>query len=36
VPITMGPYESPVCWMVLVTDPDGNGLCIHRRHDHAA
>jgi predicted enzyme related to lactoylglutathione lyase len=36
VPITMGPYESPVCWMVLVTDPDGNGLCIHRRHDQAA
>ena len=35
VPITMGPYESPVCWMVLVTDPDGNGLCIHRRHDRA-
>jgi predicted enzyme related to lactoylglutathione lyase len=36
VPITMGPYESPVCWMVLVSDPDGNGLCIHRRHDQAA
>jgi predicted enzyme related to lactoylglutathione lyase len=35
VPITMGPYESPVCWMLLVRDPDGNGLCIHRRHDHA-
>ena len=36
VPITMGPYESKVCWMVLVLDPDGNSLCIHRRHDHAA
>jgi predicted enzyme related to lactoylglutathione lyase len=36
VTITMGPYESPVCWMLLIRDPDGNGLCIHRRHDHAA
>ena len=36
VPITMGPYESPVCWMILVKDPDGNGLCIHRRKDQAA
>ena len=36
VPITMGPYDSPVCRMLLVRDPDGNGLCIHRRHDHTA
>jgi predicted enzyme related to lactoylglutathione lyase len=36
VTITMGPYDSPVCRMLLVKDPDGNGLCIHRRHDHAA
>jgi predicted enzyme related to lactoylglutathione lyase len=36
VPIKMGPYESPVCRLVLVSDPDGNTLCIHRRHDPAA
>ncbi len=36
VPIIMGPYESPVCWMLLVSDPDGNLLCLHRRHEHAA
>ena len=36
VTITMGPYESPVCWMALIRDPDGNTLCIHRRHDHPA
>ena len=35
VPIIMGPYESKVCWMVLVQDPDGNMLCLHRRHDQA-
>ena len=35
VEITMGPYESKVCWMIMVLDPAGNSLCIHRRHDHA-
>lgn len=25
------PYESPVCWMVVVNDPDGNRLVIHKR-----
>ena len=25
------PCESPVCWMAVVTDPDGNSLCIHKR-----
>ena len=35
VPIKMGPFETAVCRLVLVHDPDGNTLCIHRRHDHA-
>ncbi|MEN3939785.1 VOC family protein [Prosthecobacter sp. SYSU 5D2] len=29
--IYFGPYESPVCHMVLVADPDGNSICIHKR-----
>jgi predicted enzyme related to lactoylglutathione lyase len=24
------PFESPVCRMALIADPDGNTLCIHR------
>lgn len=26
------PTESPVCRMALVSDPDGNSLCIHKRN----
>ncbi|MBB5039816.1 VOC family protein [Prosthecobacter dejongeii] len=26
-----GPYESPVCHMALISDPDGNSICIHKR-----
>lgn len=25
--------QSPVCRMALITDPDGNGLTIHKRHE---
>jgi catechol 2,3-dioxygenase-like lactoylglutathione lyase family enzyme len=25
------PFESPVCHMAVVPDPDGNLLCIHKR-----
>jgi predicted enzyme related to lactoylglutathione lyase len=25
------PMASPVCHMAVVTDPDGNSLCIHHR-----
>lgn len=31
VPITMGPFETPVCHMIMISDPDGNPLCIHKR-----
>jgi predicted enzyme related to lactoylglutathione lyase len=25
------PYESPVCWMVVANDPDGNRVVLHQR-----
>lgn len=28
-----GPYETPVCHMAFVRDPDGNSVGIHRRKD---
>lgn len=31
VPIKMGPFETPVCHMVMISDPDGNTLIIHKR-----
>jgi predicted enzyme related to lactoylglutathione lyase len=30
-PVSMGPFETPVCHMIMITDPDGNPLCIHKR-----
>ena len=31
VKITMGPMETPVCHMLMICDPDGNPLIIHKR-----
>lgn len=31
VPIVMEPYETPVCFMTLVQDPDGNQIMLHKR-----
>ncbi len=31
VKITREPAESPLCQMVLIEDPDGNPIMIHRR-----
>jgi len=28
----MEPFQSPVCRMAMVFDPDGNTLCIHKRN----
>jgi predicted enzyme related to lactoylglutathione lyase len=28
----MEPFQSPVCRMAMVFDPDGNSLCIHKRN----
>jgi predicted enzyme related to lactoylglutathione lyase len=25
------PQETPVCHMALISDPDGNSICIHKR-----
>jgi predicted enzyme related to lactoylglutathione lyase len=30
-PFRMGPLETPVCHMLMVSDPDGNTLIIHKR-----
>jgi predicted enzyme related to lactoylglutathione lyase len=27
----MEPFETPVCRMAFILDPDGNALCIHQR-----
>lgn len=27
----MKPFETPVCRMAFVLDPDGNAICIHKR-----
>jgi catechol 2,3-dioxygenase-like lactoylglutathione lyase family enzyme len=24
------PYDTPVCWMSVVRDPDGNQVCLHQ------
>jgi predicted enzyme related to lactoylglutathione lyase len=26
------PFPTPVCQMAMVLDPDGNCICIHKRH----
>lgn len=31
VKITLGPFESPVCWMAIIEDPDGSKISIHHR-----
>jgi len=27
----MEPFETPVCHMAFINDPDGNAICIHKR-----
>ena len=29
--ILLGPFETPVCHMAIVSDPDGNSVNIHKR-----
>jgi catechol 2,3-dioxygenase-like lactoylglutathione lyase family enzyme len=31
VPILMDTYDGPICNVILIEDPDGNQLMIHRR-----
>jgi predicted enzyme related to lactoylglutathione lyase len=35
-PVKMGPCDTPVCRMVMISDPDGNTLTIHKRKPAAA
>ena len=28
----MEPFSTPVCQMAMISDPDGNTICIHKRH----
>jgi predicted enzyme related to lactoylglutathione lyase len=28
----MEPFPTPVCKMAFISDPDGNTICIHKRH----
>ena len=32
VPIVMGPHEFPSCRMVVLADPDGNRIALHKRN----
>ena len=27
------PMETPVCWMAVVSDPDGNSISVHKRKE---
>ncbi len=31
VTVVMDVYESPVCWMITLADPDGNRIILHQR-----
>lgn len=33
VEFNFGPYESPICHMAFVRDPDGNSVGIHKRKE---
>src|SRR5277367_3365704 len=30
IPFLIEPMDTPVCHMAVITDPDGNGLCLHK------
>src|SRR5215469_10004636 len=31
IPIVMGPHDFPSCQMVVIADPDGNRVTLHKR-----
>jgi predicted enzyme related to lactoylglutathione lyase len=33
VPFVMDALETPVCHMAVISDPDGNSIFIHKRHN---
>ena len=32
IPIVMGPHDFPSCRMVVIADPDGNRITLHKRN----
>ena len=34
VPFKIEPFPTPVCRMAFIVDPEGNTVCIHKRHAH--
>jgi len=36
VPVTFGPFETKVCFIVEILDPDGNKIGLHQRKDGTA
>ena len=32
VKFTTEPFPTPVCQMAFISDPEGNNICIHKRH----
>ena len=33
VTVAMDTFESPVCHIAMIADPDGNAVCLHARKD---
>lgn len=33
IPVTFGPFETPVCWFLEFADLDGNKIGLHQRKD---
>ena len=33
VAVAMDTFESPVCHIAMIADPDGNAVCLHARKD---
>jgi predicted enzyme related to lactoylglutathione lyase len=31
IPIVMGPHDFPTCEMIVIADPDGNRITLHKR-----
>ena len=31
IPVVMGPHDFPSCKMIVIADPDGNRLALHKR-----
>ena len=34
IPIHIEAFETPVCHIAVIADPDGNGIIIHKRKPH--